>query len=308
MGTFRVLLSNEISKYPHARIPPFSNPYDLDLPVFMDDELLWKELLTVQQEELLFDVYVYPESGELVQVRQLSSMPRRTRRLRNLFLSTGSTVVTLIEAATPNFVIDARDRKSTAPGRAFHQVRRRMFSQSLITHARVAYDVALPMKTIKRDISKFVTRLRKTYKGMPYVAVFERGEITGLMHWHIALPYYVSPEAIGRCWIRGSTHVSHMQDVLSLEKFVSYITKTFFKDDYIRDFPHRYKKDKVTIIIRTHYEGLTQADVEMLVEKMAEDNPNTLRYKEPNNEWIAGSYRWQPVHLSIAFDWLAQHI
>jgi len=274
----------------------------------MDDELLWRELLVEQQVEHLFDVYLYPESGELVQVRQLSSMPHRTRRLRNLLLSTGSTVVTLIEAATPNFATDSHYRKSTAPGRAFHQVRRRMFSQALIAHARVAYEEPLPMRTIKRDISKFVTRLRKTYKEMPYVAVFERGEITGLLHWHIALPYYVSPEVIEQCWIRGSTHVSHMPDVLSLEKFVSYMTKTFFNDNYVRDFPHRYKKDKKTKIIRTQYEGLSNADVEMLAEKMSRHNPKTLRFREPSNEWIAGSYRWQPVHLSIAFDWVAKHI
>jgi hypothetical protein len=50
----------------------FSTPYDLDLPVIMDDELLWRELLVEQQVEHLFDVYLYPESGELVQVRQLA--------------------------------------------------------------------------------------------------------------------------------------------------------------------------------------------------------------------------------------------
>jgi hypothetical protein len=279
----------------------FSSPYDLDLPICSELEGVCAESDAGSQEELLYDVYVYPDSGEMVQVKQFSSIPRKIKRLRNLLMSTGASVVTLVEAATPNFFTDTTASRSTAPGRAFHQVRRRMVARSLITHARVAYDYPIPMKTIKRDVTKFATRLRKKYKGMPYVAVFERGEVSGLLHWHIALPYYVTSEDIDRCWIRGSTNVSRMKDMDSLERFISYITKTFFKAEYERDFPHRYKKDKTTKIIRTLYEGVTQAEYEVLAQKMAESNPESLKYRTAGNHWIAGSYRWQPEHLNEAF-------
>lgn len=274
----------------------------------MGDEVLWTELTQEDQEEMRYDVYLYPTSGELVQVKSLSSIPRRHRRLRNLLLSTGTSIATFIEAATPNFVSNSPERKSTAPGRAFHQVRRRMFSQALVTHARVAYDHQVSMKTVRRDISKFVTRLRVIYPEMPYVAVFERGVVAGLLHWHIALPHFIRAEDIERCWIRGSTNVTRMSDLISFEKFVSYITKTFFIDEYERDFPHRYKKDKKTKIAREVYEGLTQADVEMLAEQNALEQCSFLKFKEPNNCWIAGTYRWMPAHLNIAFMHVAQDV
>ena len=284
----------------------FSSPYDLDLPVPAEDDYLWLESLLVETEEPLYDVYVYPESGEIVQVIQLSSVPRRVRRLRNLLRSTSSTVLTLVDAATPNFVTDHCDNKSTAPGRAFNQVRRRMATRSLTTHARLGYDHPVAMETVKRDISKFATRLRKTHKGMPYVAVPERGELTGALHWHSALPFYIPTEDIERCWIRGSTNVTRMYDIESFERLASYITKTFSQSQFEREFPHRYKKDKRTVIRRELHEGLSQADVEMLVDQMTEHNRESLKFRTPSNKWIAGTYRWQPPHLDEAFLYVAE--
>jgi hypothetical protein len=279
----------------------FSSSYELAPTSTLDDSGSWNEFAEVGSEEPLFDLYIYPESGEVVQMRSRSPIPARTRRLRKLLTSTTQTFGHVLEAATPNYVLDILDRKDTAPGRAFNEVRRRVIAAGLGTHARLAYNVPPTVSMLKRDISKFVSRLRKQHKCFPYVAVPERGHLSNALHWHCALPLSVHADQIDTCWIRGSTHTTRMPDYEALENLCSYITKTFFVEDYERDLPHRYKRDRRLIVRRYIEEGLTQAEVEMCVDQLVGDKLSTLKMRPSDNALVVATYRWSPEHLDRLF-------
>lgn len=279
----------------------FSLPHDLDLGLARSDGHQWIQSFTVDQEEQLFDLYVYPECGEIIQSVQLSPVPERVRRLHRLLNSTGAAVSHVIEAATPNFIINPPYRPSTSPGRAFNQVRRRMMQGALTTHGRLGYETVPPLNTVKRDIAKFTARLRKKYKPLPYVAVLERGALTGALHWHVALPFFVTREDIEAAWIRGGVHVTRMYDHESMERFVGYITKTFWLEENERELPHRYKKDKKLRIRRVLHEGLTQADVDLFIEKLIQDTGEQVDFRKSSHPWVTATIRWCPQHLEEAF-------
>lgn len=278
----------------------FSSPDDLDLELSTSDGGLWEQSITVDQEEQLYNLHFYPECGEVIQTVQLSPIPERVRHLRRLLNSTGAAVAHVIEAATPNFIINPPRQQSTSPGRAFNQVRRRMMQAALTTHARLGYETQPPLKTIKRDIAKFTARLRKKHKNLHYVAVLERGPLTGALHWHVALPFFVGQDEIEAAWIRGGVFVTRMHDHESMERFVAYITKTFWLDAGDRELPHRYKRDKKLRIRRQLHEGLTQAEVDIFLEQIIQSTTGPITFRESSHPWVTAAVRWCPQHLEEA--------
>ena len=298
------LLTGALHEIPYL----FSSPDDLDLPSIEIDSRLLSEWATEDEDDLIFDVYVYPQSGEIVQVHQLSTVPGRVSQLRSLLNSTASVLGGLVEAATPNFIIPQTRRQPTAPGRAFNEVRRRMIGGCLTTHARLGYSPELPIYSVRRDISKFALRLRRSHSHLPYVAVPERGAVSKALHWHVALPHFVEATEIQNAWLRGEVHVTRMPDYEALERLVGYLTKSFFDKDVERDFPHRYKRDKQLRIQRLCYKGLTQADVDMLVENVVGSDFLSLSVRSSSHPWIVATYRWKPEHLGDAFASRTQHL
>ena len=250
------------------------------------------------EEETLYDLVHYLDSGQIIQMVSRSLVPSHVRNLRRLLLSTREIVIDVVDAATPNFIYRQTRTGSTAPGRAYNQIYRHMTAAGLITHATLSYGASATEKTIKRDIAQFTKRLRKVYPVLPYVAVPERGEQFGGFHWHCALPTFVEDSLIQKCWIRGNAHVTRMRDYDALQNLIVYFGKTFFNENDERDFYHRYKKDKKTKIRKIRKEGLKQADVEMYLQQQTGCNVETLKTKNRPNDWVVAIHNWKPVHLN----------
>jgi len=250
------------------------------------------------EEETLYDLVYYPDSGQIIQMVSRSQVPSNVRNLHRLLLSTKEIVTEVVDAATPNFIHRQTRAGTTAPGRAYNQIYRHMMAAGLITHATLNYEDLPAEKTIKRDIAQFTKRLRKEHPVLPYVAVPERGEQFGGFHWHCALPTFVEDSIIDGCWIRGHAHVTRMRSYDALQNLIVYFGKTFFQQDYERDFYHRYKKDKRTKIKKLRIKGLNQAEVEMFVQEQTGYNSGTLVTKSRPNDWVTAIHNWKPEHLN----------
>jgi hypothetical protein len=256
------------------------------------------QLTGLAEEEMLYDLVCYPDSGQIIQMVSRSQVPSRIRNLHRLLLSTREIVTEVVDVATPNFIHRQTRLGSTAPGRAYNQIYRHMTTAGLVTHATLNYEDSPTEKTIKRDIAQFTKRLRKEYPVLPYVAVPELGEQFGGFHWHCALPTFVEDSFIENCWIRGNAFVTRMADFDALQNLIIYFGKTFFLQDYERNFYHRYKKDRRTKIKKLKIEGLNQAEVEMFVQEQTGGNFGTLVTKSRPNDWAVAIHNWKPEHLN----------
>ena len=272
--------------------------YDLGITDTQQSSYGCFQLTGEVEEETLYDLVYYPDSGQIIQVVTRSLVPSRISNLQQLLLSTKDKVSEVVEAATPNFIYRQTRPGSTAPGRAKNQIYRLMKAGGLATHATLKYESLPPDKTIKRDIPQFAKRLRKEYPVLPYVAVPEIGEEFGGLHWHCALPTFVEDSFIDKCWIRGSAFITRMPDYEGLLGLIIYLKKTFSQEVEERNFYHRYKKDRKTKIRKLRIEGLNQAEVEMFLQLQTGSNYSTLTTKKRPNDWVVAVHNWKPEHLN----------
>lgn len=243
-----------------------------------------------------FDIVVYPDSGELIQLPAKDPLTVRVRKLRALNEPKRTSFRGLLEAATPNYFYALKEG-STAPGRAYNTVRRKAIADSLEVHSTLKYDEHSSVKFASRHIERFTSRIRKCIGPMPYIAINERGVITNHFHWHLLTQSTVTEELIRNNWKHGEVEVRRATDWDHFERQIAYATETFFDPSFARDFKNRYKPNRGKPPLKIRFSDLCQGEIDVLIQQLSGDNYATVDSKFNLNEWVIARYRWKPQHL-----------
>jgi len=253
------------------------------------DEKYYKNSPEAEDDELLFDVCYSPEEGDLVVFVSRPHRAERKRRsvLRRLGIADGT-------AATPNFTTDDRVMGAS---RAFHAVRRYAVRHDLRTHAALKFDDQSEARQHRRHVSGAMKKIRKQVGPFPYLAVHEHGDITNHFHWHVLLPADFGQTLIEEAWKHGKTFVTRAHDYEGLQILIGYAADQFFDEDVLRFFPTRYTTARGFAGTRFKDEGLTKADVDILVQLLAGENYDTVVVDQSPNPFVVATYRWNPPHV-----------
>lgn len=244
-----------------------------------------------------FDIVVYPDSGELIQMPARDSLAVRVRKLRALNEPNRLSFRGYLEAATPNYFYPLKEG-STAPGRAYNVVRRKAIADSLEVHSTLKYDDHAKVKFASRHIERFTSQLRKIVGSLPYIAVNERGEITNHFHWHLLTQRIVPEELIKAKWNHGKVEVRHATDWDHFERQIGYVTETFFESNNARDFKNRYKTSRGKPPTKIRHSDLCQGEIDVLIQQLAGDNFLTVESSFNVNKWVVARHRWIPQQLA----------
>ena len=241
-----------------------------------------------EDDEPLFDVSYSPEEGDLV---VFVSRPQRSERKRRSKLRRLGTV--RAAAATPNI----NDGRVMGASRAFHLVRRFAVRYDLRTHASLRFDDQTEARRRRRHVSGAMKKIRKQVGPFPYLAVHEQGDVTNHLHWHALLPAGFDQTLIEEAWEHGKAFVTRAHDYEGLQKLIRYAADQFFDEDIRRFFPTRYTTAKGFAGSRYADEGLTKADVDILVQQLAGANYDTVVVDHSPNPFVVATYRWNPPHI-----------
>ncbi len=272
--------------------PPYEIHHLADVANFNSSQ----NIINPVELEHRFDIVVYPDSGELIQMPAKDPFTVRVRKLRALNEPDRSSFRGFLEAATPNYFYPLKEG-STSPGRAYNTVRRKAIADSLQVHTTLKYDDHASVKFASRHIERYTSQLRKSVGSLPYIAVNERGEITNHFHWHLLTQSTVPKELIKDKWNHGEVTVSHATDWDHFERQIGYATETFFEPNNARDFRNRYKPNRGKPPLKIRYSDLCQGEIDVLIQQLAGENYSTVKRKFNLNKWVIAQYRWKPQHL-----------
>jgi len=252
------------------------------------DTKYYKNTPEAEEDEPLFDVSYSPEEGDLV---VFVSRPERSERKRRSKLRRLGTV--RAAAATPNI----NDGRVMGASRAFHLVRRFAVRYDLRTHASLRFDDQAEARRRRRHVSGAMKKIRKQVGPFPYLAVHEHGDVTNHLHWHCLLPAGFDQTLIEEAWEHGEAFVTRAHDYDGLEILIGYAADQFFDEDVRRFFPTRYTAAKGFAGSRYADEGLTKAEVDILVQQLAGANYDTVVVDHSPNPFVVATYRWNPPHI-----------